>query len=76
MNPFSWGKEDKRPQKRWWAPGGYIRTCCICEERFVGDKRAGHCADCAYDDTKHPEIPPEELAKRIDLANQLLGKCE
>lgn len=42
-------KEDNRPQKNWWAPGHYACTCHICGEKFMGDKRAGQCADCAYD---------------------------
>ncbi len=42
-------KEDKRPQQGGWAPGEYINKCLICECQFIGDKRARHCADCAYD---------------------------
>lgn len=41
-------KEDDRPQKGWWAPGDYICHCRRCSDYFVGDKRAGICADCAY----------------------------
>jgi len=40
-------KEDKRPRCGWWAPGDYLRRCNRCEEAFLGDKRAYHCADCA-----------------------------
>lgn len=47
-------KEDKRPQRNWWAPGEYINYCRICGDGFIGDKRAGHCADCAY---KLPDEP-------------------
>lgn len=32
-----------------WAPGNYSNRCCECGEMFIGDKRAGMCADCAYD---------------------------
>lgn len=39
---------DERPPRGWWAPGGYISHCCKCKCNFIGDKRAGHCADCAY----------------------------
>lgn len=42
-------KEDSRPQKGWWAPGKYFNHCRICKWPFIGDKRAGHCADCEYD---------------------------
>lgn len=41
-------KTDNRPKKGFWAPGKYIRTCKICNEDFIGDKRAYNCADCAY----------------------------
>ena len=41
-------KEDKRPQRGWWAPGDYICFCTLCRKTFIGDKRAGWCADCAY----------------------------
>lgn len=41
-------KRDIRPFLGWWAPGEYMRKCYHCGEHFIGDKRAGHCADCAY----------------------------
>ena len=41
-------KQDTRPQKGWWAPGEYINYCRRCHDYFIGDKRAGMCADCAY----------------------------
>lgn len=41
-------KEDSRPQRGWWAPGSYMNCCVECGEAFIGDKRAGSCADCAY----------------------------
>lgn len=41
-------KHDKRPQRGWWAPGGYFQKCHSCGENFAGDKRSGTCADCAY----------------------------
>ena len=44
-------KYDKRPKKDWWAPGSYGNTCVKCGDGFIGDKRAGVCADCAYDDS-------------------------
>lgn len=39
---------DDRPQMLGWAPGGYMCLCRVCEEHFIGDKRAIQCADCAY----------------------------
>lgn len=41
-------KDDNRPQRGWWAPGGYFQKCHSCGENFAGDKRSGTCADCAY----------------------------
>lgn len=41
-------KKDNRPQKGWWAPGDYLNHCRLCNDGFIGDKRAGHCADCVY----------------------------
>jgi hypothetical protein len=45
--PLNW-KLDERPQRFGWAPGGYVSRCHKCDEAFIGDKRAIHCADCAY----------------------------
>lgn len=44
LNP----KEDERPKRRAWAPGGYLGRCVDCGDQFSGDKRALTCADCAY----------------------------
>ena len=44
-------KEDHRPPKGWWADGDYMNRCFQCGEYFIGDKRAGQCADCAYDES-------------------------
>ncbi len=41
-------KRDNRPAMGLYAPGNYINTCSKCNAGFVGDKRAVHCADCAY----------------------------
>jgi hypothetical protein len=51
-------KVDTRPQRGWWAPGEYVNHCRICACTFIGDKRAGHCADCAY------ALPEESQAAR------------
>jgi hypothetical protein len=45
-------KQDARPQRHWWAPGGYVRLCRTCFDWFLGDKRAMTCADCAYTDSE------------------------
>lgn len=46
---FAWvAKKDDRPPRGWYAPGEYISRCRRCNEYFIGDKLAGHCADCAY----------------------------
>lgn len=39
---------DSRPKRGFWAPGNYVNTCVRCDCTFIGDKRAVHCADCAY----------------------------
>ena len=44
----TFGMADNRPEKGGWAKGGYYGTCMKCRERFLGDKRASECADCAY----------------------------
>jgi hypothetical protein len=31
-----------------WAGGECIIPCISCNRLFLGDKRAGNCADCAY----------------------------
>lgn len=48
-------KEDQRPQKGWWAPGVYINQCRRCSDYFIGDKRSGICADCAYNPNPKPK---------------------
>lgn len=47
-------KQDDRPQLGWWAPGEYLNLCRRCNEYFIGDKRAGICADCAYSPNTEP----------------------
>ena len=49
MENYTDYKEDDRPKRGLWAPGGYTGKCKECESLFIGDKRAHHCADCAYD---------------------------
>ena len=41
-------KESTRPAHGSWAPGDYMCQCVGCRSIFIGDKRALHCADCAY----------------------------
>lgn len=43
-------KTDERPHRHGWAPGSYLSRCRKCEAKFIGDKRAMTCADCAYSD--------------------------
>jgi hypothetical protein len=43
-------QRDDRPPRKGWAPGKYLRRCGGCAESFIGDKRAGECARCAYAD--------------------------
>jgi hypothetical protein len=47
-------KRDSREPLGAWAPGNYWHTCVKCLEKFVGDKHAHLCADCAY-----PATPKE-----------------
>ena len=47
-------KQDDRPQRGCWSPGEYMNVCLCCGEHFLGDKRAGQCADCAYIGEKTP----------------------
>jgi len=44
-------KKDSRPQLGAWAPGNYMCVCSVCTSKFIGDKRAKVCADCAYENT-------------------------
>lgn len=58
MVNLSDAKTDDRPQRGWWAPGNYIGTCARCKDPFIGDKRAGNCADCAYaEPDSAPSVP-------------------
>lgn len=41
---------DQRPPKFGWASGNYTNVCLQCGKFFNGDKRAVHCAPCAYED--------------------------
>lgn len=41
-------KQSDLPQRGAWAPGKYLHKCSTCSEKFMGDKRALTCADCAY----------------------------
>lgn len=48
-------KQDFRPQRGMWAPGVYLNICIPCDAKFIGDKRAFECADCAYGaENNHP----------------------
>jgi hypothetical protein len=41
-------KQSDLPRRGAWAPGKYLHKCSTCSEKFMGDKRALTCADCAY----------------------------
>jgi len=45
-------KISEKKQRGAWAPGNYIRKCIMCGDKFMGDKRAFSCADCAYKEVK------------------------
>ncbi len=45
---------DERPPKAGWATGNYSNKCSLCGNMFTGDKRAFHCADCAYGTKEQP----------------------
>lgn len=51
-----WPKQDDRPPRGLWAGGEYMNTCRKCGQSFIGDKRAGHCADCAYADSPNTKL--------------------
>ena len=55
-------KQDQRPQKGGWAPGLYQCQCIRCRSAFLGDKRAIHCADCAYSESSPAvHLEPKEM---------------
>jgi hypothetical protein len=71
-------KDDKRPQRYGWAPGGYLQTCRTCNEHYSGDKRATLCADCAYalpDPTPNPLHTSLNLGSEIDQLRAQLAKA-
>lgn len=49
---------DSRPRRKGWAPGDYFAICKECKCHFIGDKRAYHCADCAYADATEAKATP------------------
>lgn len=59
-------KKDDRPRRGAWAPGDYICECIRCHEQFLGDKRAGTCADCGY--------RPVDDSERINLVTSDFDK--
>jgi hypothetical protein len=63
-------KDDKRPQRYTWAPGGYLCSCVKCRENFAGDKRANLCADCAYSLPWPPPKPVDLIDRLKDLLRQ------
>ncbi len=65
-------KKDERAAFGNWAPGEYMQYCISCQKTFIGDKRAGTCADCAYD--KKPYVcDPEKDSKPVPNARKSCG---
>jgi hypothetical protein len=56
-------REDIRPRRGLWAPGDYLCSCIRCKINFIGDKRAGHCSDCAY---QLMPVDEEEIGRMSD----------
>ena len=44
--------EDKKYPIGGYAPGNYMCNCTTCKTRFIGDKRAVQCEDCAEKENK------------------------
>ncbi len=53
-------KEEKKYPIGGYAPGNYWCKCCICKEKFMGDKRAVQCEPCAVKMKKESEEPTNE----------------
>lgn len=76
----SWLKEckpcDPRPAIGLWAPGDYINNCRCCGLWFIGDKRAGWCADCAYKSAAEPNPPVAFINydNKDTMQNERLGE--
>jgi hypothetical protein len=67
-------KHDVRAKRNGWAPGDYLCACQSCGCRFIGDKRARQCADCAYaiEESLHDAIKEEPMSKH----DEVLAKIE
>lgn len=68
MTPLKDYKRDSRPQRFGWAPGNYCATCLECDAKFIGDKRALQCADCAY------ALTDEEAQRRFERNIERLNR--
>ena len=61
------------PKRIWpvrgFAPGGYFCDCLTCRRRFMGDKRASECAECAltWFAAEHERILAEKDAQNARL---------
>lgn len=64
-------KQDSRPRCGAWAPGDYLGTCHKCRAKFIGDKRALYCADCAYAEPESAPTPPVTQ----DAVERVLKEC-
>jgi hypothetical protein len=69
-------ERDPRPHRLGWAPGDYLNRCRDCQRKFVGDKRARQCADCAYAApdpvVTAPEQPTPQTA--LDVAHRVRNR--
>lgn len=67
---------DSRAPFRGWAPGGYMCKCSVCKEQFIGDKRAYHCAHCAYGQQSPQEVAAikkaAESAPKVEVTEERL----
>ena len=74
------GKESPKPKKGGWATGKYSVICSKCKERFIGDKRARECADCAYGenewDKRKSEFERAARLKGYSLNKEEIGRYE
>lgn len=71
-------KEDSRPMRGRWAPGGYLFKCTECGAHAIGDKRATWCANCAYvrpESKGEPEMTtlPKEVIEAAYLTRPIVG---
>jgi|SRR5688500_10270092 len=72
MEFWSKVKQDQHEQVGWYAPGDYMNHCRECKCHFIGDKRAGHCYDCAV---KLRDLKEKEATQMTDPLKTLAEEC-